>query len=90
MSPAKETMIEELTKLAHQLKRIPTSRDIREHREISRTIGNHWEGMEILYKEVYGLDIPHKADREMLYNSWSGADEPSTIEFPNKKKGSKE
>jgi len=73
--------------LAHELKRIPTSRDIRENLEVPRIIDNHWGEMQELYRDVYGIEVPHKIDRAILYSQWAGCDEPVTLEFPDKKQG---
>ena len=83
----KDGIVAQLLDLAHQLKRIPTSRDIKEHLEVPGSIDNHWGAMGDLYKDVYGIDVPHKIDRNLLYSKWSGADQEVTLEFPNKKCG---
>jgi UDP-2,3-diacylglucosamine pyrophosphatase LpxH len=87
MTPAKDGIKQELIKLAHSLKRIPTSRDIKEHLELPRMVDNHWGSMEDLYTDVYGLKVAHKIDRNFLYDKWVNADEPVTLEFPDKKLG---
>jgi len=87
MGPSKEMVKEQLIKLAHEIKRIPTSRDIREYLEVPRTIDNHWGEMAELYRDVYGIVVPHKVDRAMLYNQWTGVDKEVTLEFLDKKHG---
>jgi hypothetical protein len=87
MSPSKEVIKEKLIKLAHEIKRIPTSKEIKEYLDVPSVVENHWGEMQVLYKEVYGIEVPHKADRNLLYAKWSGAEDPVTLEFPDKKQG---
>jgi hypothetical protein len=87
MTQAKKMVKEQLIKLAHEIKRIPTSRDIREHLEVPAVVDNHWGAMQELYMDVYGIDVPHKIDRNALYSKWAGCDDPVTLEFPDKKQG---
>ena len=85
MPKIKDDMKEQLINLAHKLKRIPTNQDIRVNLDASGKIYNHWGGMSDLYKDVYGINVSRKADRNLLYLQWTGNER--SLEFPDKKHG---